>query len=415
MGASGSREARIWNDLCNMESEEIRAATIDQLLLVPGFISFAHHAGVYGPITAWHQAFKRGWKQPFPYATGRGDTIRYEGHPTSTIYQTPVPQQTQIQTQPQTQLVVSSAAKALDYFQESLLLLGISETELLTRERLKSAYKKASLSAHPDKGGSETAFDALNRAYVYVGKIIDRVTPSSRDSEKINLLITEENTKELIGNTLNARIREEKQFVAPPVVKLSAKKLDMNVFNQLFEENRLPDPVRDTGYGDWIKQTDPTETGIANSGSGIKDFESVVRSYAQKNPGAIIRRNAPETLVGSRSGTELGEDGTNFTAPFGADIQFTDIKEAYTTGSVAYLEVADVKVTERSATSVEDAMRIREVEMARVDPDESTRIAAAAAALEEKERRRKLRLAQTDTAIDSWFSAMRGRFAVTDA
>ena len=79
------------------------------------------------------------------------------------------------------------------------------------------------------------------------------------------------------------------------------------------------------------------------------------------------------------------------------------------------VDVADVRVKERSARSVEEAQRIRETEMARVDPDEKSRIAAAAAAYEQRERQRQLRMAATDTAMDSWAKAMRGRLAVTDA
>jgi hypothetical protein len=318
-------------------------------------------------------------------------------------------------------MIVSPAAKALDYFQEALELMGISESETLTHERLKMAYKRASLTAHPDKpGGSAAAFDALNRAYTYVGKILDRVRPrtTAEESARMSAPVSME-------SAMAARERTAPKGIAPVAygiesgggggggpVKLSAKKLDMNVFNRLFEENRLPDPVRDTGYGDWLKGSD---TGGVSSAGGIASFESKVREFAQRNPGAIIKRLEPDALIGGRGASVLGEDGGNFTADFGSDTQFTDLKEAYTTGSVAYLDVADVRVTERSARSVEEAQRIREAEMSRIDPDEKSRIAAAAAAYEARERQRQLRMAASDTAMDAWAKSMRGRLAVTDA
>lgn len=436
MGGVGSRESRIWSDICALESDEIRAAMIERVMTTPGYINAAQRGGVYGPTTAWLQAYRRGWAQPFPFATGRGDRIRLEGGggggwsggggasssyraaapapaptlygPASaalpSIYVTEAPAH-------QSAMIVSPAAKALDYFQESLELLGIDESETLTHERLKAAYKRTSLTAHPDKpGGSEAAFDALNRAYTYVGKILDRVKPRTTAEESARM-----SAPVSMDTAMAARERGAPKplpvYTGEPV-KLSAKKLDMNMFNRLFEENRLPDPVRDTGYGDWLKGDGVG--GVASTG-GLSSFETSVRQYAQKNPGAIVKRLEPDAITGGRGATVLGEDGGNFTAAFGSDMQFTDLKEAYTTGSVAYLDVADVKVTERSARSVEEAQRIRETEMSRVDPDEKSRIAAAAAAYEQRERQRQLRMAAADTAMDAWARSMRGRLAVTDA
>lgn len=316
---------------------------------------------------------------------------------------------------PQTAIIVSPAAKALDYFQEALELLGVDESETLTYERLKAAYKRASLSAHPDKpGGSAAAFDELNRAYVYVGKILDRVRPRTTAEESARMAAPVSMDSAMAARergALKGGVPALPAYTGEPV-KLSAKKLDMNMFNRLFEENRLPDPVRDTGYGDWLKGEG--ESGVSAAG-GLASFESKVREFAQKNPGAIIKRLEPDAITGGRGATVLGEDGGNFTAAFGSDTQFTDLKEAYTTGAVAYLDVADVRVKERSARSVEEAQRIRETEMSRVDPDEKSRIAAAAAAYEQRERQRQLRMAASDTAMDAWARAMRGRLAVSDA
>jgi hypothetical protein len=393
---------------------------LGSVMAMPGFLTALQRAGVYGPVMAWMDGRRRGWVQPFPYATGRGDRIRLEGGGGAPVYRPPVvaapapapahhvygPASAAL---PSSAMIVSPAAKALDYFQEALELLGIDDSETLTSEHLKSAYRQASRAAHPDKGGSEAAFDAVNRAYVYVGKILDRVRgrTSAEETARMSAPVTME-------AAMGSRAATTPALPSAPPVKLSAKKLDMTMFNRLFEENRLPDPVRDTGYGDWMKQESVGEGGIAAAG-GLASFESAVREFGRKNPGAIVKRMEPDALMVGRGATVLGEDGGNFTAAFGSDTQFTDIKEAYTTGSTAYLEVADVRVKERSARSVEEAQRMRETEMSRVDPDEKTRIAMAAAALEQRERQRQLRAAAADTAMDAWAAAMRGRLAVTDA
>ena len=144
-------------------------------------------------------------------------------------------------------------------------------------------------------------------------------------------------------------------------------------------------------------------------------FETVFRERAiQQTAGTtIVRRLEPDAIMPT-SGTELGGDTTNFTAPMGADVHFADLKEAYTTGSTRFHEVADVQIGGRTTRTIEETKRMREAEMARVDPDESARIAAAAAALEERERQRRVRLAQQDVAGEGWADHMRRRLLVSD-
>lgn len=393
------------------------------VLMSPELVGAAKQAGVYAHAANWLAARRMGAQSPFPYAKQRQerDTIQHDT-PRWSMYSTPVrPQQRYEEYRepavPQrgTELIVSPAAKAMDYFQQSLALLGIDETEHLTAERLKRGYKAASLRAHPDKGGSKEAFDEVRKAFQYVEKILARVAGPTSAAEKAKMSATVS-----IENARAARVAAEPVADAPPV-QLSAKKLDMNMFNRLFEENRLPDPTRDSGYGDWLKGQGGDEGVGAGAGADprLKGkfnqqlFEQVFREKAaQQTAGtAIMKRLEPDALI-SAAGTELGAASGNFTAAFGADTQFTDLKEAYTTGATVYQEVADVRVVERGARSVSEAEAMRAREMARVDPDESVRIAAAAAALEERERQRRMRLAQQDTAQEAWAEQMKRRLLV---
>ena len=460
MGASASR---IWGEICSLQSDDVRAHMIETVSMSPDLVREARYAGYYADVMAWLAAYRRGQIFQFPFrsvggsgVSGARDTIQHDT-PRWTMYTTPLPGQAapsvssasynsassasynsassasynsassasynsalpapqRSHTYPGAsghELIVSPAAKALDYFQECLELLGIGEQETLTPERLKSAFKRASLTAHPDKGGSPEAFDALNRAYTYVGKILARINPNMSAAEKARM------TAAVSMETANAY----RQTSAPPAlpdqppVALSAKKLDMGMFNKLFEENRLPDPARDSGYGDWMKSqggSDDVQMDARLKGKVTpQNFESIFRERAlQQAPStAITRRLEPDALV-APMGYELGGEVKNFTAAFGSDTQFTDLKDAYTTGATMFQEVADVKVRERSARTVGEAEKIRAEEMARVDPDEKSRIAAAAAALEERERQRRLRLAQQDTATEGWHDALRRRLLV---
>ena len=406
MGASASR---IWTEICAIESEATRIRMVETVLTSPEMLYEAKRAGVYGRVMIWLTDCRQGHVTVFPYrqaaSAAVADTIQHDQDRWS-MYSTPIDQSHNNQ-----QMIVSPAAKALDYFQESLALLGISEEEGITAERLKAAYRAASLRSHPDKGGSKEAFDEVNRAYKYVEKILMRINPKMSADEKARLTapVTMENA---------LASRKGLDDVAP--VKLSSKKLDMGTFNKLFEENRLPDSGRDTGYGDWLSSSGGSDEVVADSrlkGKFNQDtFEQVFREKAMSQTAgtAIVRKLEPDAIMPT-SGTELGGDNSNFTAAFGSDTQFVDLKEAYTTGSTRFHEVADVRIAAKSGRSLEETKRMREAEMTRVDPDEKARLAAAAAAFEDRERQRRLRLAQEDTAAESWADQMRRRLFVTNS
>lgn len=402
-----SSASRIWKDICGIESPHIRAQMIERLAASPDILVALSRVGVYDRMMDWLLAYRRGELREFPFGPDgyHRDVIQHDT-PRWSTYTTPVGASS-------TAVIVSPAAKALDYFQECLAILGISEEEQLTYERLKQGYKRASLKAHPDKGGSKEAFDAVRQAFNYVEKILNRVNPkfTPADAERLTAPVTAERAAAYRAAGAPA-IAD-----APPVV-LSAKKLDMSTFNKLFEENRLPDASRDAGYGDWLKSeggSDEITVDPRLAGKKVtpQTFETVFRDRAAAQHGstAIQRRLAPDAIM-SVGGTELGGDASNFTAAFGSDVQFTDLKEAYTTGATVFQEVADVKVSDRKWRNVDHARAERAAEMARVDPDESARFAAAAAAVEERERARRLRLAQQDTAQESWSDAMRRRLLV---
>lgn len=391
MGASASR---IWADICALESEQIRMKMVETVLRSPEMVAEARRNDLYNAVVYWLTDCRQGVVRPFPYATNAKIPDRWS------MYTTPT----------DNQIIVSPAAKALDYFQEALMLLGIDDSEGITSDRLKAGFRTASRRTHPDKGGSKEAFDEVVRAYKYVEKILLRINPNLTAEEKHRM-----KTPVTLENALAGRVSLEDT----KPIQLSAKKLDMGTFNRLFDENRLHDPTRDTGYGDWLSGTGGTDEVVADPRLKGKfnqqTFESVFRERAiQQTAGtAIVQRLEPDAIMPT-SGTELGGDVSNFTAPMGSDVHFVDLKEAYTTGSTRFHEVADVKITGRTAKSVEEAKRMRDAEMARVDPDEKSRIAAAAAALEERERQRRLRLAQQDTAAEGWADQMRRRLLVSD-
>jgi len=430
MGAQFSASAtRVWTELCAIQSDQVRARVLERVLSSErglAYVEEGRRAGVYSPVLTWLTAYRSGLRTPWPYQAVSYQTESFESEGPDPIElvideSTASPSRYHMYTAPissgQSQMVVSPIAKAHDYFQDSLDLLDLSEEEGLTHERLRTAYKRASIRAHPDKGGSETAFDAVRRAYQYVEKILDRVSPRLTPEEKKRRTapVTMESARSFRAASAPAAYSEEE--AAP--VQLNAKKLDMTTFNKLFEENQLPDPQRDTGYGDWLKGQGGSEEAAADprlKGKFNQNvFEQVFREKALQQQGntQIARRLAPDALV-SATGVELGGKVDNYTSPMGAETQFTDLKQAYTTGSTVFQEVAGVQISDRRVRSVKDAERQRAEEMARVDPEEGARIAAAAAALEERERQRRLRAARQDEAGEHWSETVRRRLMVTN-
>ena len=432
MGSAASSASRIWTDLCAIDSDSMRARVLERMLSSDKgaqYVEESRRVGLYSPVLTWLTAYRSGLQTPFPYQVkpyrtasesyrSVDDSIELvvEDNPRYAMYTTPVSGSGSASASNSRAMVISPVAKAHDFFQDSLELLGLSEEEGLSHERLRTAYKRASIRAHPDKGGSEAAFDAVRRAYQYIEKILDRVSPRLSEAEKKrrSAPVTLESAREFRASS--APIVTEND--GPPV-QLSAKKLDMTTFNKLFEENRLPDPQRDTGYGDWLKGQGGSEEAAADPRLKGKFnqtmFEQVFREKALQQQGStqIARRLEPDAIV-PVTGVELGGRNDNYTAPMGAETQFTDLKQAYTTGSTIYQEVATIQVAERRVTSAKQAERIRAEEMARVDPDEGARIAAAAAALEQRERERRMRAAKQDEANESWADAMRRRLMVTN-
>jgi len=401
---------------------------IERVAASPEMLMAAGRMGIYEPVMEWLTAYRRGDVRAWPFvsvstATTATSSATGVQDPRWSMYSTPIsghapakqqqPQprqqyQQHQQQQSHQQLIVSPAAKALDYFQEALQLLDIGETEELTYERLKGAYKRTALRVHPDKpGGSKEAFDEVKRAFDYVQKILNRVNPRFTPEEEARMTgpVTLDTATAYRAATAPPALPDE------PPVALSAKKLNMTLFNQLFEEHRLPDPSRDSGYGDWLKGAEVVSAPTRVSAKGFAEAFKA-QAVAQTAGSAITVRAAPESLI-SLGGTEIGEDASNFTAPMGSDVQFTDLKEAYTRGSTVYQEVAGVSVGEGRVGSVEDVRRRRDVEMARpVAVDETARYQAAAAALEAREKARQLRAAQHDTAAESWSEFMRRRLLV---
>jgi len=320
-------------------------------------------------------------------------------------------QPTQITNFAQTQLPPSSAVmkgkrneKALNYFQSCLEVLGLEEEVALTEISLKKAYKVAALKAHPDKGGSERDFEAVTRAHAYLGEILLRIKGGRAKEGKVEAPEALKDTREGAS--------KEWEMVQP--VRLNPKKLDMNAFNQMFEQTRIPDPEED-GYGDWLKGADMAAAGPKFGGKFNRDvfnqaFEEEARARARG--GHELANRQPEALtLAPNAGVELGRTGGGgFTAAANANLKFTDLRNAYTSDNMITNQVADVRVENRSFDQFSAS---RKQAPAPLSNQELAGVQAAEAAAAAREEQRRLRAAQEDSLGAQYFERMK-RLVITN-
>jgi curved DNA-binding protein CbpA len=289
--------------------------------------------------------------------------------------------------------------KALTYFQNCLYVLGLQEEVALTEEALKKAYKRAALAAHPDKGGSEQDFEAITRAHAYLGEILLRIKGGR----------TKESVVEAPNKLKDTRSGESKQWQMVEPVRLNPQKLDMNAFNQMFEQTRIPDPDEE-GYGDWLKEAD-SATGPAFSGKFNRDvFNKAFEEDARRKPvSQEVALRQPQALTLPSAGVEIGRQAGNYTAATGG-LKYTDLKNAYTLENTITNQVVGARVETRSFDAV-SASRKKTPEP--LSNSEMAGIAAAEAAEAQREQQRRLRAAQEDSLAGQYFERMK-RLVITN-
>jgi len=285
-----------------------------------------------------------------------------------------------------------------------LQVLGLTEDMSLTLETLKLAYKKAAVKAHPDKaGGSEEKFQAITKAYAYLAEILKRITGGR----------TEAMAPQSVDPLKDSRAQDADKWKHVEPVRLDPKNLNLNTFNQMYEQTRLPDPD-DEGYGDWLKnQADGGASGPTFSGKFNRDvFNNMFQAQAQSQKAQqqqqqiqLVHPQSMALTLAPTAGVELGRDKpADYTAPANAAMHYTDLRAAYTTESTFSGQVANVQVENRSMESYKAQ---REKGPAPMDEREAGIIAAQEAEYAAREKARQMRAAHQSTVDEQYFNRMK--------
>jgi curved DNA-binding protein CbpA len=404
---------KIYRDLLRIQTPQTRVGMIRTLLAGQEYIQSARAAGVYANFLAYIAQVEAGQRpaplpgEPAAAMVGVAQAGRSQNQIVSSE-RTVQPTRSGSGTgSGQASAHVTKGRrneKALTYFQNCLYVLGLQEEVALTAEALKKAYKVAALRAHPDKGGSEQEFEAITRAHAYLGEILLRIQGGR----------TKESVVEAPNRLQDTRKNDSKQWEMVEPVRLNPQKLDMNAFNQMFEQTRMPDPDEE-GYGDWLKGAGEQEGGKAFSGKFNRDvFNRAFEDEAKKRMSgstADIALRQPEALTLSPThGVELGRQGGNYTAAANASLKFTDLRNAYTVENTITNQVADVRVEARNFDAYSSSRKKAPEPMSNA---ELAGVQAAEAAAAKREEQRRLRAAQEDSLAGQYFERMK-RLVITN-
>lgn len=408
------RHIGIYKKLLAIQNSQTRLQMIDTLLGDPSIVHSTKISGIYSSLLQYTGDIRHG-RQP-PLLPGEGPP------PQQTQQRNTIHNQIQNQHNPiQMQIAVGSSYtqdhyqrlskpkskdKALSFFTACLKVLGIEEEVALTEDSLKKAYKKAAIRVHPDKGGSKDAFDAVTRAYAYLQDIL-RLVKGRNASEGQPVPGLDNVNKQRTADSESWKMPSE------PVV-LNAKDLNLTAFNKLFEETRIPDPDED-GYGDWLKDNTGTKekrikgkkfSEEFNRDVFNKMFEEEQGAY-RRNDNQIISFQHPQELALSTAGVELGrERPADYTAAPNADVQYTDLRQAYTRENTISEKVKGIRVEARDFNSYQ-AQRERAPDM--YNQSELDALHQHEMQKNAREDSRRIRAAQEQVGAQDYFERMKQR------
>jgi len=387
---------RIYQNVIQIRDPVKRNEMIQTLLAGPEYVQSAKRGGVYAHLLAYTTKVQKGqYPDPLP-----GEQVNQA--PAKPVAQ---PQQHQITSREEKprnsyqQLTrPRGKEKAIGYFQSSLEVLGLEEEVALTEEALNKAYKKAALRTHPDKGGSEEKFEAVTRAYAYLTEILRRINGGR----------TKASVVEAPTAIQEARSSDSKNWKQVEPIRLNPKKLDVDAFNKMFEQTRIPDPD-DDGYGDWLtNKTEVAASGQKFGGKFNRDvfnkmFEEQAKASAQPT-NQLMNLSPQAMMLAPTSGVELGRGKSDsYTAPANANLKYTDLKQAYTLENTISQQVSHVRVEQRD---------LKKYQASRDNPEpltdhEASQHAESERQAAERERQRQLRVAQEGMFADEYFQRMK--------
>ena len=219
-------------------------------------------------------------------------------------------------------------------------ILGISKN--YDEKTLKKAYLKAAMKTHPDRGGTQAKFQLVSIAYTLLTKKLKEKDNSRSHQDLRNM----------------SREYTQQQANQPMINTKMTDNFDVDVFNRIYEENKIPE-VYDDGYGSWMeKNTNPEieqkklfQNGF-NKDMFNATFEQYKKEQSQKTGNQLVQYKVPEVRMSMKNQDSLMTLGQGKVTNFGGttdNLSFTDYKQAFTDGSML-IDTSSVDISDRSGS-----------------------------------------------------------------
>jgi len=197
-------------------------------------------------------------------------------------------------------------------------VLGMPKT--FTLEQLREKYKTIAMKVHPDRpGGSDYLFKLVTSAYK---ELVKKHTAQIDDKQ---------------FNELKQEARREKL----PQKEDGKTSFNINKFNKVFDDNKLPDEASDTGYKEWMSRTQPsTKSKVSKKLVNKFNIDRFNDAFDQIPPSSsnksLTKYKEPAPMISSSSRLTCTELGIEKVSDYSGDAQkggliFTDYKKAHTT------------------------------------------------------------------------------------
>ena len=201
-------------------------------------------------------------------------------------------------------------------------ILGIDKN--FDEVSLKKAYLRKALKTHPDRGGTAEEFQKVSIAYTILLKKIN----DSKNNHSHNDL--RENSK----GYMNEQNQDSRVNVN------MTENFDVNLFNKVYDENKIETPF-DDGYGGWIsknhledKEQKKLFSGNFNKNMFNHEFEKYKREEQKKHGSQLVRYENPEVNISYKGRDSLSVLGQNkvsdFSGDTGSGLNYRDYKDAFT-------------------------------------------------------------------------------------
>ena len=252
-------------------------------------------------------------------------------------------QQINYQQQQQPQLNYEPEKQKLNPYK----ILGIPKN--FDEKVLKKAYLKLAMKTHPDRGGSEEQFQQVSIAYTV---LLKRLKDQNNNHGHTDL---RDNSRQYMETQTHDSLQN---------VNLSDK-FDGDVFNKIYEENRISD-VYDSGYGKWMNKNPASEdepkkmfNGNFNKNMFNNEFEKYKKEQQKQMGSQITKYDEPQVDIsfkGKDSLMVLGKGNiSDFSGESNGGLNYRDYKDAFTNSCLIDVSSTDTRGRPRNINDMESS------------------------------------------------------------